>query len=197
MVLKLSPEGHVLLVLGRINRPGEFFERQNYPLFDQPTDVAFDRTGNIYVADGYGNSRIMKFTKEGDFIKTWGVKGTQTGQFNLPHSILVHDNKVYVADRENERIQIFTTEGEFIKVWTHVGYPWGLAKGPNGSIYMTDGYNQKVLKLNTQGQVAGIFGTGGKRAGSFGWAHGIVVGPESEIFVTEIVNWRVQKFIAY
>ena len=135
VVLKLSPEGRVLMVLGRSNKAGEFLTQSysstflNYdaPLFNQPTDVAFDSVSDVFVTDGYGNSRIVKFDKNGKFIKTWGRKGNAPGEFNLPHSI-AFDSKdlMYIADRENDRIQIFDAEGKFIKEWTHVGDPWAI-----------------------------------------------------------------------
>ena len=110
LVLKLSPEGRVLLVLGRRNMAAEADW-----LFNQPTDVAFGRNGEIYVADGYGNSRVVKFDRTGKFIKAWGTYGTGPGEFNLPHSIAVDARgRVYVGDRENRRIQIFDDDGQFL-----------------------------------------------------------------------------------
>jgi hypothetical protein len=93
LVLKLDPSGNVLLVLGRISTPAE----ANW-LFNRPADVAFAKNGDIYVADGYGNSRVIKFDREGNYIKSWGKYGTGAGEFNLPHSIAVDkDGRVYVG----------------------------------------------------------------------------------------------------
>src|SRR5207302_8667678 len=90
---------------GRGGPPGAGVPGDN---FNRPTDVAWDSNGNIFVADGYGNSRIAKFDKNGKFLKSWGQRGTEPGQFNLPHAIAVDaQNNVYVGDRENKRIQVF------------------------------------------------------------------------------------------
>jgi DNA-binding beta-propeller fold protein YncE len=204
IVLKLSPEGRVLMVLGRSNKAGEFLEQSysstllNYdaPLFDQPTDVAFDSAGDIFVTDGYGNSRIVKFDKNGKFIKTWGRKGNAPGEFNLPHSI-AFDSKdlMYIADRENDRIQIFDAEGKVIKEWTHVGDPWAIVITPDQFLYMADGKNERVLKMNLNGEILGVLGEPGKGAGQFDFAHSIAVSSKDEIYIGEVLNWRVQKFV--
>src|ERR1700678_860776 len=120
LVLKLDPSGNVLLVLGRINTSAE----ANW-LFNKPADVAFARNGDIYVADGYGNSRVVKLDRDGNYIKAWGKYGFGIGEFNLPHCVAVdNQGRVYVGDRENQRIQIFDSGGKFIKQWTGIGYPY-------------------------------------------------------------------------
>jgi DNA-binding beta-propeller fold protein YncE len=124
VVLNLSPEGRVLLALGRMRIPGD-----DVLHFNQPTDVALDRDGNIYVADGYRNSRVPKFDKYGNPVLGWGMKGTGPGQFDLPHSIAIDGDLVYVGDRENARIQIFDTSGRFLREW-RLGYPFCLDISP-------------------------------------------------------------------
>ncbi len=197
IVLKLSPEGRVLLVLGKIDWAGEFSEpRYDLPLFNAPTDVALDSSGNIFVSDGYGNSRVMKFDKNGNFIKFWGKKGAAQGEFNLPHTISIDaKDLVYVGDRENKRIEIFDANGKFIKEWTHVGYPYGITITPDQFLYMADGKNERILKMNLNGEILGALGEPGKGEGQFGWAHSVAVGSKGEIYVAEILNWRVQKFM--
>ncbi len=191
IVLKFNPEGRVLMVLGREDNAGETDR-----LFDRPADVAFGPAGEIFVADGYGNSRVVKFDKHGKFIKAWGKAGTMPGEFNLVHTVAVGPNgRVYVGDRENERVQIFDLDGNFIEEWTHVGHPWGLDLTPDNVFLMTDGYADRVSKIDLAGNVLGTFGGPGKAPGEFSYAHWIAVGPEDEFYVAEILNWRVQKFV--
>ena len=94
--------------------------------FNKPADVVLSPDGKfIYVADGYGNNRIVKFSRNGEYITEWGKKGTGIGEFNLPHGVIVHNGRIVVADRENDRVQIFTPDGKFIKLWKKPGAPFG------------------------------------------------------------------------
>ncbi|MGH8247045.1 MAG: peptidyl-alpha-hydroxyglycine alpha-amidating lyase family protein, partial [Gammaproteobacteria bacterium] len=121
IVVKMDAMGRVRMVLGRKGSKGETKE-----LFDRPTDIAFAPNGDFYVTDGYGNSRVVKFSKDGRYLTAWGKKGTTVGEFNTPHSIAVDkQGRVYVGDRENYRMQIFDDNGKFLKEWKHVGSPWG------------------------------------------------------------------------
>ena len=112
-IFKFSHEGNLLLKLGVAKTPG------NDSLhFDLPTDVAVADDGSFYVSDGYGNSRVVKFSKEGKYLFEWGKKGDKPGEFNTPHMIdLDTYGNVYVADRENNRIQKFDAHGIFLKEW--------------------------------------------------------------------------------
>jgi DNA-binding beta-propeller fold protein YncE len=116
-VMKFQPDGKLLLTLGRKGQAGTDAET-----FNRPTDIAFAPNGEVYVSDGYGNSRVVRFSKEGKYLGTWGTKGKGQGQFNTPHSIAIDSkNQVYVSDRENNRIQIFDAAGKFLRQWTHLG----------------------------------------------------------------------------
>ncbi len=122
----------MLLVLGRKDVGAEADW-----LFNKPTDVAFGQNGEIFVSDGYANSRIMKFHRTGNFLKSWEKYGTAPGEFILPHSIVVdQQQRVYVADRENMRIQIFDAEGTFLKEGKNIGYPYGLFLTPDQHVWM-------------------------------------------------------------
>jgi len=190
-VLRLNQEGHITMVLGRKDSPGE-----TNALFNQPTDVAFGPADEIFVTDGYGNSRVVKFDRDGNFIKAWGSKGNAPGEFNLPHTIVIDkQNLVYVGDRENQRVQVFDLDGNFIKEWKHVGAPWGLELAKDGTLYMTDGYVNRVLHLDTQGKILGVFGESGKKPGQFMFAHSVAVSPDGVLYISEILNWRVQVLL--
>jgi len=188
--------------------------------FRQVTDVAWDAAGNTYISDGYVNSRIAKADKDGVWLKSWGEPGEKQGQFNIPHSIAVDaQNNVYVADRGNRRIQVFDAEGKFLRQITidvsapadaraaigakpttntgtmAPGAPWTLCitPGPNQVLYTSDAYPGRIYKLSLDGKLLGMLGKAGKQPGQFGWIHSIACPSENELYVAEILNWRVQK----
>jgi DNA-binding beta-propeller fold protein YncE len=185
------------MILGKWNVAGEQTTKFNAfaHLFDKPTDVAFDSQDNVYVTDGYGNSRVVKFDREGVFIKAWGAKGAAPGQFDLPHTIVIDDSDlVYVGDRQNQRIQIFNTNGDFIRVWENVGYPWGLVLY-KGKFYMTDGVHGTLTEFSKEGEITGMYGSTGKKPGQFEWPHMIAVDSKGNLYIAEIQAWRVQKLL--
>ncbi len=116
-VMKFTKDGKLLMTLGIKGKAGT-----DSKTFNRPTDIAFAKNGDFYVSDGYGNSRVVKFSKDGKYLLDWGKKGTRPGEFNTPHSVAL-DSKgtVYVSDRENNRIQIFDPNGKFLRQWTHLG----------------------------------------------------------------------------
>ena len=190
VVLKLSPAGHVLLVLGRKDVAAE-----SEWLFNQPTDVAFAKNGDVYVSDGYGNSRVVKFDHEGKFLKAWGKYGTGPGEFNLPHSVAVDAaGNVYVGDRENKRIQVFDGDGNFLKQWTGIGYPYGLFITPDQHVWMIDGGYDRILELDQDGKILGALSEPGRAPGQIAWGHFLAVGKDKKIYVAEVLNWRFEVF---
>lgn len=191
VVLKLSPEGRVLLALGRMRQPGDDAFH-----FNQPTDVAFDSARNIYVTDGYGNSRVLKFDRNGNFLLAWGMKGSGMGQFDLPHTIAIDGDLVYVGDRENARIQIFDTTGRFLRERRNIGHPFGLFITPDHFLYMADAIAGRILKMDRDGKVLGGFGEPGRGPGGERKLdpHGIAVDKDNSVFVAEVLNWRARKF---
>jgi DNA-binding beta-propeller fold protein YncE len=191
LVLKLSPEGRVLMVLGRKGVAAE-----SDWLFNQPTDVAFAKNGDIYVADGYGNSRVVKFDRTGKFLKAWGKYGSGPGEFNLPHTIAVdRQGNVYVGDRENMRIQIFDAEGTFLRQWTGIGYPYGLFITPDQHVWMVDGGYDRIVELDQAGKILGAYGEPGHAPGQFAWGHFLAVAPDHTIYVADVLNWRFQVLV--
>lgn len=188
VVLKLSPEGRVLLALGRMRIPGD-----DVGHFNQPTDIAFDREGNVYVTDGEGNSRVLKFDKYGNLLLGWGMKGAGPGQFDLPHSIAVDGDLVYVGDRENTRIQIFDRNGRFLREWK-LGHPFGLFVTPDHFIYMADAIASRILKIDRDGKIVGVLSGPEPGKGRHFDPHQIAVDKDKSIFAAEVMPWRAQKF---
>ena len=194
-VLKMSPEGKVLMVLGAVG-VGTGEQTAKYA-FNRPTNVAFAPDGTFFISDGYGNSRVAKYTKDGEYIKQWGAKGTGDSEFNIVHDIVMDKaGLLYVADRENHRIQIFDQDGKFLRQWPDLGAAWGLAYvAVEDAFYMSDGVNDQVIRLNKNGKVTGVLGGHGKVAGKFHFPHSVAVDSTGAIYVAEILNWRVQKFV--
>jgi hypothetical protein len=171
--------------------------------FGRPTDVTWDTQGNIYVADGYTNSRVVKFDKDGLFIKCVGRsgRGSQGGeplQFSTPHTI-ASDAKgnIYVGDRGNQRIQVLDPDLNLLRIINTVRSPWGMCiTPPNASgqqfVYSADA-GGKIFKTDLEGKLLGWFGSTGKKIGQFHWVHSIHCASETELYTGEAQNWRVQK----
>lgn len=187
-VYKYTPKGKLLLTLGKKGEAGLATDQ-----FDKPTDVAFGAKGELYVSDGYGNSRVMKFAADGKFLKTWGTPGTNPGEFDTPHTILVNDlGWVIVGDRENERVQVFDPEGVIINIWS--GYkPFGLAFDPTGTIFVADGKAHQVLQLSKGGEVVDRWGKEGTGPGEFKLPHMLASDSQGNLYVAEILSNRMQK----
>ena len=171
--------------------------------FSRPTDVAWDRTGNIYVADGIGtNDRIAKFDKDGRFISHWGSTGKGPGQFDGIKALAIDaQGNVYAADLGNQRIQVFDANGTFKSEFGSVGTPIAMCmtRGATQHLYIShagdaDGMEDAAIyKVQLDGKVVGKFGAAGKMPKEFGLANSIDCRNESELLVGERTNWRVQK----
>jgi len=188
LVLKFNPKGKLLLALGQTDKPGLGIGQ-----FDKPTDVAFGAKGEIYVADGYGNSRIVKFNRQGKFLTTWGRPGRSRGAFNTPHTIRVDSKgRVIVGDRENKRVQVFDADGMLLEIWPGFS-PYGLAFDSNGVLFVADGVDHKILQLDTSGNVIGLWGRKGKAPGEFTLPHMLATDRANNLYVVEITGMRLQK----
>jgi DNA-binding beta-propeller fold protein YncE len=171
--------------------------------FNRPSDVAWDKAGNIYVADGMGtNNRVAKFDKEGRFLKHWGSTGTQDGQFQGVKALAVDaQGDVYVADVGNKRVQVFDSEGSFKRQFANVGTPLAMCmtRGATQYLYVShsgdpDGMEDAAIyKVQLDGKVVGKFGAAGKLPKEFGLANSIDCRNENDLLVGEMTNWRVQK----
>jgi 6-bladed beta-propeller len=229
-VIKFNPAGMVVLNLGRRpegpDEPEYYNPRkiaQNPPrasdmYFNGSTDVTWDAQDNIYVSDGYGNSRVAKFDKHGNWIKAWGSRGNAPGQFNVPHNIVAdRDNNIYVADRSNARIQVFDSDGNFQRmILLNVPYdktrhpvlgnppqnapdvtqPWALCMTNTMPqyLYVADQEPGRIYKVNPKdGKILGWFGESGHDLGQLNWVHGIACPSENTLFVADMNNWRVLK----
>ena len=191
VVMKLSPQGQVLLTLGTKGQAG---------MVNQPNDVAIARNGDIFVAQGHtpgatGDPRVLKFDKTGKFITSWGGKGKEPGKFEVAHGIAI-DAKglLWVADRENQRIQVFDQNGTFVKQMNYAGLPCSFDIRPD-AVFMVNGFAGQVLKLDLDGRVLAATGKPGNGPGEFGEAHFIAVSPKGELFVADSINGAVQKFV--
>jgi hypothetical protein len=235
MIMKFNPAGHVTMVLGRkeeapdeheYRKAGDPPPRHVNNYYNQPTDVAWDSEDNIFISDGYQNSRVAKIDKNGDWIKSWGSRGADPGQFNTPHNIgLDRQNNVYVADRQNARIQVFDANGTFLRIikinvppppgakfvlgntppsppstgTMGAGAPWTICitQGPTQYLYTNDAFPGRIYKLTLDGTVVGMFGKAGRQLKQFNWNHGLACPSENELYAADLNNWRVQKLILH
>jgi len=216
MVMKFNPQGRLMMLLGRKAeniplpvRPANVGDGAGRPtdLFERPTDVAWDASGNIFVADGLGNARVAKFDKDGKFIKSWGKKGKGNGEFANVRSIAVDaQGNVYTADGGNKRIEVFDNDGNFKTAYTDVGNAQALCitKGANPFLYVSNSNpandidrDGEIYKMKLDGSVVGKFGKAGKLPKEFGTVNAIDCRNANTLYVGEIGNLRVQKLMLH
>jgi peptidylamidoglycolate lyase len=200
-IFKFSHDGNLLMTLGTAEVAG-----YDSAHFNRPTDVAVASDGSFYVSDGYGNSRIIKFSPEGKYLFEWGKKGKGEGEFNIPHGLdLDKKGNVYVADRENSRIQVFDSSGRFLKQFSSKNF---------GNICSVtfDKRNEKlvavddvtflkikhrgsdILILDSAGNIQTRFGRSGFYDGSLCWYHDVAIDNKENIYTSDIHGNRIQKF---
>jgi sugar lactone lactonase YvrE len=225
MLVKFNPAGRVLMTIGRredpvamlVNMPGggSFHGRNEKYRFGRQTDVAFDQQGNIFVSDGYFDARVVKFDRNGRFVKAAGTRGNGNLQFNTPHSIATDfQGNVYVGDRGNARVQVLDNDLNWKANYTNVGNPWAVCvsggPGPKNPgrqyLYVSNSwpdsapaaaaeFTGEVYKLELDGTIVGKFGRAGKAAGEFATIHQMDCRDPDVIYTAEINNWRSQKIL--
>jgi hypothetical protein len=216
MVMKFDSQGRVAMLLGRkaesvavpagAPRGGEGAGQQT-DLFDRPTDVAWDASGNIFVADGMGNARIAKFDKDGKFVKSWGKRGTGPGEFANVRSIQVDaQGNVYAGDGGNRRIQVFDNNGVFKQAFTNTGNPQAICitKGASPMMYVSNSNPEndidrdgEIYRMTLDGAITGKFGRAGKLPKEFGTVNAIDCRTANTLLVGELGNLRVQKLVLH
>lgn len=198
-VLKMSPKGRILMVLGIKGNAGEWHHAGHIRCFNEPNDLAFGPDGEIYVTQGHGKgeSRVLKFDPDGNFVGTWGGEGKGPGQFNVPHSIVIDGKgQLHIADRSNQRIQVFDGDGKYVRESSHPGTPCGLCMcNDRRHIMMAHGHAGLIMKLDLNGKVLGASGGQGKGPHRYGEAHYLALDRKEIIYVADTQNWNVQKLV--
>jgi hypothetical protein len=221
MVIKFNPAGRVVMTLGR--RPEAVDEltamsgngsqpNSNKPYsFNRPTDVAWDAQGDIFVSDGYGDNRVVKYDKNGRFIKSAGTRGNGQGQLNLPHTMAADaQGNIYIGDRSNARVQVWDNDLNFKAIYDQVGSPWAVcvSPGPHQYLFVSNSVPDngdsraaaqtgEIYKMELDGTIIGKFGRAGKALKEFSTVHEIDCRNPNELFVSEITDWRVQKILLH
>jgi hypothetical protein len=221
VIMKFDPNAKLLMVLGKRPDPleqlslmpgGGQYSGANKPYsFHRETDIGWDPQGNIFVTDGYGDSRVVKYDKNGRFIKSAGTRGNGPLQFSTPHAMAVDaKGNVYVADRGNSRIQVLDNDLNLKTIYDNVGAPWAvcISQGPHQYLYSSNSFptgndwrsaptTGEVYKMELDGTVLGRFGKAGRALKEFSSIHQMDCRNPDEIYVAEITAWRVQKLLLH
>ncbi|MDB6167611.1 MAG: repeat domain protein [Verrucomicrobia bacterium] len=185
LIFKFSPEGVLLMTLGADGRHG-----CTDKLFYQPTDVCVVPSGDFFVTDGYGNSRIVKFNSRGEQLLEWGARGTGPGEFHTPHVIVLGgEGRLHVSDRENDRVQVFDQSGNLLAEWPGLHSVDGLHATPEGKILGAAGLDNAVIEFDSDGRPAQVWA----EPGVFNYPHGIASDAAGNIYVAEVAGSRVLK----
>jgi len=205
-VFKFSPDGKLLMTLGKQNTPGSGTDQ-----FNAPSAVVTAPNGDIFVADGHGgntNARIMKFAKDGTFIKTWGKKGSGPGELDVPHTIAMDSQgRLFVGDRQNNRIQIFDQEGKFLDQWTQFSRPSGVYIDAKDNIYVADSESASVSKNHDgwtrgirvgsakDGSLTALIPDPDEKATTTSAAEGVAADAAGNIYGAEVGPKRMMKYV--
>jgi hypothetical protein len=180
----------LLLTLGEANVAADDEKH-----FGRPQDVAFLPDGSVLVADGLTNSRIVKLDRNGRFVKAWGTKGTERGQFNAVHAVAVDRNRrVYVADRLNKRVQVFDEDGAFLAEWPNLRFPNDiLISDKTQDVWVSDNMTTEIVKFDTSGRRLFSWNASGTAPGGFGELHELAVDSQGTLYTADNVLGRMQK----
>jgi streptogramin lyase len=184
LIFKFDPDGNLLRTFGQDGKAG-----CDGGHFYQPTHVCVLPSGEFFVTDGYGNSRIAKFGADGSFLFDWGCRGTAPGEFHTPHVITLGANGLlYMTDRENDRIQVFRPDGSHVASWSDLHSVDGLCAAPDGFLYASAGIDRAVLRLDLKGKVHDVW----VRPDLFNYPHGIAAGRDGTLDVADTGDrWTV------
>ena len=228
LVIKFNPEGQIVMTIGHRPESSDELSPRRVPsllhgtpvrgrpaeryLFSRPTDIAWDAAGNIFVADGYGNSRVAKYDKTGIFLtQAESTPGNGPDQFDVPHTIATDaSGNVYVGDLGNRRIKVFSNDLKLLRSFDHIGAPVAICitAGPRQYLYTSNSnpgnhdsrfmnVTGEIYKMELDGTVVGKFGKPGKLLGEFSTTHMIDCRNENRLFIAELTSWRVQKIILH
>jgi DNA-binding beta-propeller fold protein YncE len=216
VVRQYTPQRQLLLTLGTAGESGDDIRH-----FNKPTDVAIAPNGDIFVADGYGNSRVVHFDRQGRYLNAWGSLGVQPGQFSIVHAIVCDaKGRLYVADRNNVRIQVFNTRGKLLDVWQNILVPWTFWLSAKDELWVCGSSpmtwrvdpkypaaplgcppkDQLFMKFNSAGKVLELHTVpkaedGAEKPGELNWLHGIAFDSKGNLYLGDIIGQRVQKFV--
>jgi 6-bladed beta-propeller len=196
MVYKFTNDGKKLVMsLGEFKVPGNDEKH-----FGRPTDVAWLPDGTFFVSDGYTNTRVVKFDKNGKFLMTWGQRGnepneTRPGYMNTVHAIVIDKNRrIYISDRANSRVQVFDENGKFLDAWPNMRRPYSLLLTEDQHLWAADGITQKFTKFDLNGKLLYSWGTFGAFPGGFWGVHQFHVDQENNLYTADVHVGRPQKF---
>jgi peptidylamidoglycolate lyase len=192
-ILEFTNDGkNLVLKIGEKGVPGT-----DHGHFNLPAGIAFLPDGSFYIADGYRNTRVIKFDAKGKFQLEWGTKGMEPGQFNLVHAVAIDRLKrVFVADRSNNRIQIFDAQGKFLDQWTNIRQPaYVLISADNKSVWVASNGEDRIAKYDMNGVLQTYWGVHGRYPGWIDDFHHFAVDPTGILYVADAFNNRVQKFV--
>jgi hypothetical protein len=208
MIVKFRPDGSVAMTLGRKEEPLDWLERyvgegehiEETPaarpwVFNRPTDVTWDQQGNIFISDGYNNSRVAKFDSNGNWVKALGERGSAPNQFNTPHAITSDNNgNIYVADRGNRRVQVFDSDLNPVRIIEGMGAPWSVCTNPGPTQYLFSGDgNGKIYKMSLDGQLLGWAQTSLGHGQNGCLVHELHCESETVLYKGDCSTWQVEK----